>query len=200
MSATGGSLTLTVPVGWQVVDLDGLLGDAVAEAMIEALGDELGGEEREALHEAFRDLHQQVEADHVVFMALRVDEGSGAQEVMTLALPGDAAPPIGSPTPPPGPAAAAGTDAGSEPRPHAIAPERPPTAVRLGEGSAIVHASVPTADGGSWTQLVFFLPGTREGAILTSISSASDRAEALKRDAIAVVRSLEAPAEGGGAG
>jgi hypothetical protein len=190
MSATGGSLTLTVPVGWQVVDLDGLLSEAVAETMIAALGDELETEEREALRAAFRDLHEQVEADRIVFMALRVDEQSGAQEVMALALPGDSPPPGGASSPAPGPTAATATSAGTPPHPITAEAERAPEAIRLGGGSAIAHLSAPSADGGSWAQLVFFLPGTREGAILTLISSGSGRADALKEDAAALTGSL----------
>lgn len=197
MPATGGSLTLTVPAGWQVVDLDGLLSDAVAEAMIEALGDELGAEEREALREAFRSLHEQVEADRIVFMALRVDEPSGAQEVMTLALPGDADPLGDAPAFTPGPAAATAPSVAS-PTGSIVGEERRSLeTIRLGDRSAIAHLSAPDADGGSWAQLVFFLPGTREGAILTLISSGSGRAEVLKEDAAAIARSLGVAADAG---
>jgi hypothetical protein len=200
MSATEDSLTLMVPAGWQVVDLDGLLSDAVAETMIEALGDELGAEEREALREAFRDLHQQVEADRIVFMALRVDEESRAQEVMTLALPEGVDSP-GAPTAPvPGPTSTAATGAGTSAGSFVGEVGQSREAIRLGKGSAIAHLSAPGADGGSWAQLVFFLPGTREGAILTLISSGNGRAEALKGDAAAIAGSLGAAADGAGEG
>jgi hypothetical protein len=198
MPLTGDSLTLTVPAGWQVVDLDGLLSDAVAEAMIEALGDELEPAEREALRAGFGDLHERVEADRIVFMALRVDGQSGAREVVTLALPGDAGLP-GAPTASaPGSTATTATDAGSSAGSIVGEAGQSREAIRLGEGSAIAHLSAPGAGGGSWAQLVFFLPGTREGAILTLISSGSGRAEALKEDAAAIAGGLGVAADGAG--
>jgi hypothetical protein len=203
MPPTGDSLTLTVPAGWQVVDLDGLLSHAVAEALIEALDDEIEPPEREALRAGFDDLHEQVEADRIVFMALRVDGQSRAQEVVTLALPGDVGP-RGVPTASvPGAAAtteSAATGAGSSPDSFVGEAGQSHEAIRLCERSAIAHLSAPDAEGGSWAQLVFFLPGTREGAILTLISSGSGCAEALKKDATAIAGSLGVGADGAGEG
>lgn len=185
------SILMRLPAGWRVVAVDVLLGDEIPEMLVRALGDV---SEIAAMRSRLSDLGTTLARQGLCFMALRVEEE--ACDVVTLALPG---PGNGD-----GPEPA--TESGTEPTTQS---DTEPTTesgteLRLGGTSAVVHDGGPqdAAGPGPWVtseQIVFVVPGTQRGAVLTAISTDARRAERVSRDAREMVASVRLKSTGGDA-
>ncbi|HTZ88453.1 MAG TPA: hypothetical protein VMB05_17445 [Solirubrobacteraceae bacterium] len=189
MSTTGASeVTLMVPTGWSLVDLDRLLDDTLISeitTILRQLDEDFADERADDLRREFQALRQRIGEEHVLLMAVRAREDLGAFDVMTLAIQGASELDASGVT----------NERKSESLLRADNVETTSDAKRDLHGKARFHRSEPTRGihGGLWPSRVqVVLPATavRRGFVLTLLSSRTNSGHDLEREGLLVAESL----------
>jgi hypothetical protein len=176
------SLSISLGPGWQRVHAELLLSDVLARLTQSAYTTGLDNERVQSATIALSRVSDLYRENLIVFTAIRLRSDVRAIDQLILALPGDQ-PSISN-------HAARGTESSGGLGGELVSP------VRTHGLQAVAHRSDPsrasTADmaGGSHVQLVFVIPGTETGAILTLISSAAGDEDVLERDAEEIASSV----------
>jgi hypothetical protein len=166
---------VTIPVGWRIVDLNRLLDPSFAHSIVEALGESLDAEEAATVSVDFRELHERVEHERILLMAVRVRADGTEYDTLTVALPAD-------------PVRDAEFENG--------AAERAGPAPQAAEPVMLLHSTQSGAPAGtaSWparVQVVVNPDDSRHSAVVTILSSKAGVEPDLEDDARAIGRSLQ---------
>ena len=173
---------MTLPAHWQRVQNERLLNDALANLTDPATAGVFGRAGVESAQRQIAWAHEVCRMEHVVLTAIRMRKNERAIDQLSLALPGL------EPT------------ASRDSRRHAVsgADLRPEITdeVHLDGEPVVCHRSIPvespheSAVPGSQVQLVFLVPGSERGAVLTLASTAVGVEDLLQSDALEIAASV----------
>jgi len=177
------ALSITLPAYWQRVQAEKLLDDALVDLADPAIVDAVGHAEVKSAQRQLTRVRNVCHAEHVVLAAIRIRRDARAIDQLSLALPGME------------------EIASRDSRRNRVsnADQHPETTedVQLNGQSMVCHRSIaaesPEESGvaGSQVQLVFIVPGSERGAVLTLLSSAVGVEDLLRSDALEIAASAQ---------
>jgi hypothetical protein len=179
----GDSLSMTLPAGWRRVHAERLLDDMVAAMAHGNAPKNINDAELDTVSRAFFHVRNLYRDEHVVFTAMRIRPDARGVDQLTLALPSTHG---GSSQ-----TRAGDASAGTERHPELTED------VDINGVQAVSHRSLPSEGSeenadpfGSLVQLVFVVPGSERGAILTIVSNVTSDEELLEREAEEIAASV----------
>jgi hypothetical protein len=175
-------LSVTLPVRWQRVNPDRLLDAAASSVSAQAIAGPFDLAQAQGAQRMLAWARNLCHDGHVVLVAIRMRPDAQAIDQLSLALPSM------EPT----------ANSDSINNATSSTHQRPEITedVDINGLPAVSHRSVPAESPaesvahGSQVQLVFVVPGSERGAVLTILSSASGVEDLLERDAEEIVRSV----------
>jgi hypothetical protein len=184
-SAISGSqeaLSITLPAHWQRIHTEQLLDDALADLADPTIVEVFGHAEAEGAQRALARVRDLCHAENVVLVAIRMRPDAQAIDQLSLALPG----------------MERITNSGSIRNATNSKRRRPEITddVDIDGLQTVSHRSIPaespdeSAVRGSQVQLVFVVPGSDRGAVLTLLSSAVGVDDLLELEAEEIVGSI----------
>lgn len=177
------ALSITLPARWQRIQTEELLDDALADLADPAIVEAFGHAETERAQRQLTRVLNVCHADHVVLTAIRIRRDARTIDQLSLALPG-----MGR---------IASRDSRRDTTSNADQRLETTEDVQLNGQPMVCHCSIaaesPEESGvvSSQVQLVFIVPGSERGAVLTLLSSAVGMEDLLRSDALEIAASVQ---------
>jgi hypothetical protein len=176
------ALSITLPARWQRIHTERLLDDAITDLADPVVATALSDAETQSAQRKLARVRDLCHAENVVLVAIRMRPDVRAIDQLSLALPGTE-----------------GITNSSSMRSMTSSERRDPEItedVDIDGLQAVSHRSVPAeppdegTGHGSQVQLVFVVPGSDRGAVLTLLSSAAGVEDLLEREAEEIAASI----------